>query len=77
MKGTSSLPLCGLSGEVCHLLKQNKWKFKVVDLLQDPELCNFLQKINSPSCCPFLYVEEKFIGGYDEVIAMLNEKKVS
>ncbi|MDR1333933.1 MAG: hypothetical protein LBJ71_01805 [Holosporaceae bacterium] len=76
MKGTPSLLACGLSAEIYRLLKQNRWEFKTTDLMQDPELCNFLQKVNSPSCCPFLYIEEKFIGGHDEIIELFNEKRL-
>jgi glutaredoxin-related protein len=76
MKGTPSLSPCGLSMSIYRLLRRNRWEFTTVDLMQDPELCHFLQIENSPSCCPFLYVEEKFIGGHDELIEMFNAKKL-
>jgi monothiol glutaredoxin len=76
MRGTPALPVCGLSGQIYFSLKKNKLEFETVDLLQDPELHYFLRKTNSPSRAPFLYVEGKFIGGYEELTAMLNEKKI-
>jgi monothiol glutaredoxin len=74
MKGTPSFPLCGLSGTICFLLKKNQLDFKAENLLQDPGLHVFLREKNSPSSVPYLYVNEKFIGGYDELMAMLNEE---
>jgi glutaredoxin-related protein len=61
-----------LSGRICFLLKKNKFDFKAENLLQDPELHAFLRKKNSPASVPYLYVNEKFIGGYDELMSMLN-----
>jgi monothiol glutaredoxin len=76
MKGTPSFPLCGLSGKVCFILKKSQLVFKAEDLLQDPELYIFLREKNSPSSVPYLYIDRKFVGGYDEVLSMFNEDKL-
>jgi monothiol glutaredoxin len=76
MKGTPSFPLCGLSGEVCFILKKSQLVFKAEDLLQDPELYIFLREKNSPSSVPYLYVDGKFIGGYDEILSLFNDGKL-
>ncbi|MDR1982710.1 MAG: hypothetical protein LBQ08_02855 [Holosporaceae bacterium] len=76
MKGTPSFPLCGLSGKICFLLKKSRLDFKTKDLLQDPELYIFLREKNSPSSVPYLYMDGKFMGGYDEILSMFNEGKL-
>jgi monothiol glutaredoxin len=77
MKGTPSLPLCGMSAIVYFALKKSNLEFETVDLLQDPELNYFLRKANSPACAPFLYMDGKFVGGYDEITEKVIKKTLS
>jgi monothiol glutaredoxin len=70
MKGSVSFPLCGLSGEVCFLLKKCNLHFKSVDVLVDPELHTFLKELHANFAIPYLYVSGKFVGGYDELCEM-------
>jgi monothiol glutaredoxin len=74
MKGTPSLPLCGLSATVYFMLKKSNLEFETIDLLQDPELNVFLRKMNSPACSPFLYMDGKLIGGYEEIMEKMVQK---
>lgn len=70
MKGTAAFPLCGLSADVCFWLKKRALQFRCVDVLKDPELHLFLREVHAPSSVPYLYVDGKFVGGYDEIKAM-------
>ncbi len=67
MKGTPTFPLCGLSAHVCFWMKKHNLSFKGIDVLQDPELHIFLRELHSPKTMPYLYINGKFIGGYDEI----------
>jgi monothiol glutaredoxin len=67
MKGNASFPLCGLSGEVCFLLKKCNLQYKSVDVLADPELHTFLAKLHADFSIPYLYMSGKFVGGYSEL----------
>lgn len=70
MKGTPGFPLCGLSANVCFWLKKRSLQFRYIDVLKDPELHLFLREIHAPSSVPYLYVDGKFVGGYDEIEEM-------
>ena len=74
MKGTSAFPLCGLSAHVCFWLKKRSLQFQCVDVLKDPELHLFLREMHAPSSIPYLYMNGKFIGGYDEIKGMFESR---
>jgi monothiol glutaredoxin len=67
MKGTVAFPLCGLSGEVCFLLKRCNLQFKSIDVLADPELHTFLIKLHADFSMPYMYAYGGFVGGYNEL----------
>lgn len=71
MKGTTTFPLCGLSASICFRLKKHNIDFKGVDVLQDPDLHLFLRELHSPKTMPYLYIDGKFVGGYDEIVDCL------
>jgi monothiol glutaredoxin len=75
MKGTPSFPLCGLSARVCLLLKKHSLNFKAENLLQDPQLYVFLRQKHFLFSAPYLYLDSRFFGGYDEILTALNVER--
>ena len=76
MEGRASFPLCGFSGNVCSMLKKNKINFKDIDLLEDPDLYVFLKEIYLLAKAPYLFVDKKFIGGFNEIKSLFETGKL-
>lgn len=75
MRGTPGLPMCGMSGIVCSLLKKAQVRFHYINLLRDPALMAFLQRTHKPATLPYLYVNGEFIGGYDEICELVKNNR--
>ena len=65
MKGTAEVPQCGFSLAVSNMLKHLEVKFKVINVLDDPDLRNGIKEFSDWPTIPQLYVKEEFIGGCD------------
>jgi monothiol glutaredoxin len=76
LKGRASFPLCGLSGDVCSMLKKNKINFKDINLLENPELHLFLKEKYVLISAPYLFVQGNFIGGYEEIRLLFEREKL-
>jgi monothiol glutaredoxin len=76
LKGRASFPLCGLSGDACSMLKKKWIKFKEVDLLEDPELYLFMKEEYASTTAPYLFVNGKFVGGYEEIKQLFETGKL-
>ena len=72
MKGNRKFPVCGLSSNLCFMLKQCNLEFSTVDLLTRPSLSLFLRMMHEPISAPYLYAGGKFIGGYETVCTMFD-----
>ncbi len=72
MKGNRKFPICGLSSDLCFMLKQCNLDFSTVDLLTNPGLYLFMKVLHEPISAPYLYAGGKFIGGYETVCTMFN-----
>lgn len=76
LKGCGGFPVCGLSSTVCYMLKRSGIKYACVNLLSHPKLYQFMKEKYSPILAPYLYINGKFIGGFDEISALFNENKL-
>ena len=72
MKGNRRFPICGLSSDVCSMLRRCNLDFSSVDLLTKPGLYLFMRVLHDPISAPYLYVRGKFIGGYETICTMYN-----
>jgi monothiol glutaredoxin len=72
MKGTASLPLCGFSSTVVHILKALHVPFKDVNVLVDPELRQGIKDFTQWATIPQLYIKGEFVGGSDIVRELYN-----
>ena len=77
MKGNRKFPICGLSSEVCSMLKRCNLDFSTVDLLTKPGLYLFMKVLHEPISAPYLYANGKFIGGYETICTMFNNGLLS
>ncbi len=76
LKGCGSFPVCGLSSTVCYMLKKSGIKYVCINLLSHPNLYQFMREKYAPRLAPYLYVNGKFVGGFDEISALFNEDKL-
>lgn len=72
MKGSRRFPVCGLSSNICLMLKRCNLTFSTVDLLTRPSLALFMRMKHEPISAPYLYAGGSFIGGYETVCTMFN-----
>ena len=70
MKGTPVFPQCGFSAAVVQILTHMGVKFKGIDVLADPSLCQGIKDFSSWPTIPQLYVKGEFVGGCDIVREM-------
>jgi len=73
MKGTPSTPACGFSHEVILTLNKHNVKFNSFNVLEDWDVREGIKEFASWPFIPQLYVDGKFIGGRDIILAL--EKK--
>ena len=72
MKGSRKFPICGMSSNLCFMLKRCNLNFSTVDLLTKPSLHLFMKVLHEPISAPYLYAGGKFVGGYETVCTMFN-----
>ncbi len=72
MKGTPVFPQCGFSAAVVQILSDLGVKFKAVDVLKDPEICQGIKEFSNWPTIPQLYVKGEFVGGCD-IIRQMHE----
>ena len=70
MKGTAEMPQCGFSSIVVQLLTELEVPFKIVNVLNDPNIRNGIKKFSNWPTIPQLYIMGEFIGGCDIVKEM-------
>jgi glutaredoxin 3 len=51
-------------------LKQNGIPFRFINISQDPKLATELARRTGMQTVPQVFVDDKFVGGYGEVVAM-------
>lgn len=70
MKGTAESPQCGFSAVVAQLLTQLDVPFKVVNVLDDPNIREGIKKFSNWPTIPQVYIRGEFVGGCDIVKEM-------
>lgn len=71
MKGTQDAPMCGFSAVVVQVMDRLSVKdYKVVNVLEDPEIRQGIKEFTDWPTIPQLYVKGEFIGGCDIIREM-------
>ena len=61
---------CGFCDSAKRLLDQKGLKYEAIDLSKDPELRQKLSVENSWRTVPMIFIDDKFIGGFTELVAL-------
>ncbi len=77
MKGTAEQPLCGFSMGVVQILNVHETPFRVVNVLADEGLREGIKVFSDWPTIPQLYVDGKFVGGFDIVREMHEEDELT
>jgi len=72
MKGTTTFPQCGFSGQVVQVLQSLGVDFHVVNVLEDEEIREGIKVFSNWPTIPQLYVNGELIGGCDIIVEMFN-----
>ena len=67
MKGIKSLPQCGFSAQVVHILDELGVEYETFNVLQDELLREDIKEFSNWPTLPQLYINKEFIGGCDIV----------
>ncbi len=70
MKGQKTMPQCGFSAQVAHILGLLGVDFKDVNVLQDLGIREGIKAFSNWPTIPQLYVKGEFVGGSDIVREM-------
>jgi len=71
MKGTPDFPQCGFSAQAVQALRESGANtFHAVNIFEDPELRDALNKFSNWPTYPQLYVKGELVGGCDIVLDM-------
>ena len=70
MKGTKSMPQCGLSSRVAGVLNYMGVDFSDVNVLADEDMRQGIKDFSDWPTIPQLYVKGEFIGGCDIITEM-------
>ena len=76
MRGRSSFSICGMSSHVYYWMKKYNVKFTCIDVLRDPELHDYLRTTHAPATAPYLYVNGRFVGGYEMLSGILERGEI-
>ena len=72
MKGSKEMPMCGFSATVVKILNLYNIDFKVINVLDDPNIRVELSKQSNWPTIPQLFVNGDLIGGCDIALEMHN-----
>lgn len=70
MKGTPSMPMCGFSAQVVHILNQLGVDYAYFDVLQDDSVRQAIKEFSDWPTIPQLYIDGAFVGGCDRITEM-------
>ncbi len=65
MKGNPDMPRCGFSAKAVQILKACEANFASVDVLENPEVRQYLPQVSNWPTFPQLFVHGELIGGCD------------
>ncbi|NEO84523.1 MAG: Grx4 family monothiol glutaredoxin [Spirulina sp. SIO3F2] len=69
MKGAKLMPQCGFSNTVVQIFNTLGVSYSTFDVLSDPEIRQGIKEYSSWPTIPQVYINGKFIGGCDIMIA--------
>ncbi|MFA6235996.1 MAG: Grx4 family monothiol glutaredoxin [Bacteriovorax sp.] len=72
MKGTSDMPQCGFSANVCKILNHIGVSYGTFNILSDMDIREGLKQFSNWPTYPQLYVKGQLVGGNDIVMEMMN-----
>lgn len=61
---------CGFCDSAKRLLDQKGLKYESIDITNDHELRQKLSEENSWRTVPMIFIDDKFIGGFTELVAL-------
>jgi monothiol glutaredoxin len=70
MKGNKSMPMCGFSGQVIHILNGLEIEYETRNVLEDDVLRQAIKDFSDWPTIPQLYVNGEFIGGCDIIVEL-------
>ena len=73
MKGTLEAPRCGFSNRAVEILKTLGKPIKAVDVLEDEDLWDALEKYTQWPTVPQIFINGEFVGGCD-IVTELQER---
>lgn len=65
MKGNPDMPRCGFSAKAVQILRACETNFASVDVLENPEVRQYLPQISNWPTFPQLFVHGELVGGCD------------
>lgn len=65
MKGSPEMPRCGFSAKAVQILNACEAQFASVDILENPEVRQYLPQVSNWPTFPQLFVHGELIGGCD------------
>ena len=86
MKGNKTMPQCGFSAQVDHILCALGIDYKGINVLQDMAIRDGIKAYSNWPTIPQLYIKGEFVGGCDivremleagELTTMLDEKGIA
>jgi len=72
IKGTKEMPMCGFSATVVNILNIYNIDYKVVNILEDPNIRLKLSENSNWPTIPQLFYDGEFIGGCDITVELHN-----
>ena len=76
MKGTKEMPMCGFSATVVNILGLHKVEYKVVNVLENPQIRQELAELSNWPTIPQLFYKGELIGGCDIAVELHNSGKL-
>ena len=73
IKGTKEMPMCGFSSTVVKILNMYDIDYKIVNVLEDPEIRIKLSEHSNWPTIPQLFVKNQLVGGCDIALEMHNQ----
>ena len=77
MKGTKEMPMCGFSATVVNILGMHKIDYKVVNVLENPQIRQELTEVSNWPTIPQLFYNGELIGGCDIAVELHNSGKLA
>uniref|UniRef100_A0A7S2JLN0 Glutaredoxin domain-containing protein n=1 Tax=Cyanoptyche gloeocystis TaxID=77922 RepID=A0A7S2JLN0_9EUKA len=77
MKGNRLMPMCGFSNTVVQILNRTEVPYETCDILNDPDLRQYMKDYSNWPTFPQVYINGEFIGGCDIMIDMFQSGELA